>query len=76
MAAKKASASSSTAGAAWYEPGLMAPCVAGEKLKTMLLLTMSNGNEWGETMLRVAPTGLGPTGSNFFPFLMHNIYSG
>ena len=54
----------------------MAPCVIGEKTHTTLLLMVSDKNEWGETTLRVATTVPEPVGSNFFPFFMHNIYSG
>ncbi|XP_073354718.1 uncharacterized protein [Aegilops tauschii subsp. strangulata] len=76
MASEKATASSSAAGTTWYELGLMAPCVIGEKLQTTLLLTVSDDNEWRETTLRVATAVPEPAGSNFFPFFMDSVYSG
>ena len=68
MAAKKANS-------AWYEPGLMAPYMTGEKLQTTLLLTVSDDNEWKKTAFRVTTAVPEPAGSNFFPFFMHNIFS-
>ena len=76
MAAEKTTASASAAGSAWYEPALLAPSVAGEKLQTALLLTASEDNEWKGTVLRVATAAPEPAGSTFFPFFMHNVYSG
>ena len=76
MAAEKTTASSSAASSAWYEPELLAPCMTREKLQTTLLLTASNDNEWKNTTLRAATAAPKPTGSNFFPFFMHSIYSG
>ena len=54
---------------------LLAPCVAGEKLQTALLLT-ARDNEWKETALRVATAAPKPANITFFPLFPHSVYSG
>ena len=76
MATEKTVAPALAAGSASYEPGLLVPCVTGEKLQTMLLLTASDDNEWKKTMLGVSTAVVELASSNFFPFFMHNVYSG
>ena len=76
MAAEKTTASASAAGSAWYELALLVPSVAGEKLQTVLLLTASEDNEWKGTALRVATAASELANNTFFPFFLHNIYSG
>ena len=76
MAAEKTTASASAGGSAWYEPVLLAPSMAREKLQTALLLMASEDNEWKGTALQVAAAVPEPANSTFFPFFLHNIYSG
>ena len=56
MVAEKTMASASTAGSAWYEPALLVPSVAGEKLQTALLLAAIQDNKWKGMVLWVAYT--------------------